>query len=110
MPTSVIAPELPEVEIGVEPQEDDIVIEDETPDSDIWTVKEKALLKASIQGYRDSPKRKKAAFIAKKVVPKIKDLWNGRYSKTSMAKDKEVKAEWAKKKKVRYHSELLATG
>ncbi|KAF8955367.1 hypothetical protein BDZ97DRAFT_1926875 [Flammula alnicola] len=52
----------------------DTNMDDDGPDSQIWTAKEKALLKAH-------------------------ELWKGRYSKKSMNNDSGLKSEWAKKKK-----------
>ena len=86
---------------------DSDVIEDTTCPSAIWTAEERAVLKRSIEGYQNAPKNNKAAFIAQVVVPEIKGKWRGRYSKKNMVKDSVAKAEWARKKKVRLHSETI---
>ena len=73
----------------------------DTPDSVLWSLKEKAILNDSIHGYRSAKKNTKATFIVHEVIPKIKDAWDGRYSKRNMEKHRELKSEWAKQKKVR---------
>ncbi|KAF8956035.1 hypothetical protein BDZ97DRAFT_1925910 [Flammula alnicola] len=77
----------------------DTNMDDDGPDSQIWTAKEKALLKAHVEGYRAAPRKTKASYIVNTVIPKIKELWKGRYSKKSMNNDSGLKSEWAKKKK-----------
>ena len=69
--------------------------------SAIWTAEERAVLKESIDGYRTAPQKLKAAYIVQKVIPKIKEIWGGRYGKRNMARDPGAKGEWAKKKKFR---------
>lgn len=102
MPSSPTEPTQPKAQLDDEGGSD--IVEDAPVASAIWTVKEKGILKNHIQGYRSTPKKSKAAYIVEHVIPKIKDLWNGRYSKKNMGRDSVVKAEWAKKKKVRRHS------
>lgn len=102
MPASPTEPTMPAVHLSDEEGSD--VIEDIPVSSSIWTTKEKAILKHHIQGYRASAKKSKAAYIVENVIPQIKGLWDGRYSKKNMARDSVVKSEWAKKKKVRYYS------
>lgn len=102
MPPSPTEPTMPATPLSAEESSD--VLEDIPVASSIWTTKEKAILKHHIQGYRTSPKKLKAAYIVEHVIPKIKALWDGRYSKKNMARDSVVKSEWAKKKKVRCHS------
>lgn len=99
MPPSPTEPTMPPVQLSAEANSD--VTEDVPLASSIWTSKENAILKHHIQGYRTSAKKSKATYIVEQVIPKIKALWDGRYSKKNLARDSVVKSEWAKKKKVR---------
>ena len=105
MSTSPIQQAMPPVHFSGD--ESDVVEDIPVPSSSIWTNKEKAVLTDHIQGYRRTPKKSKAAFIVNEVIPKIKGLWDGRYSKRKMSRDSVIKAEWAKKKKVRKHSVMF---
>jgi len=71
-----------------------------TPEYRIWKVEEKVILRSHIQGYRGAPRKKKARYIAEKVIPEIKACWDGRYDKKKLKKDKELRKEWDKKKQV----------
>jgi hypothetical protein len=72
----------------------------DTPDSQIWTIEEKRILKSHIDGYRAAPRKTKSSYVAAKVIPEIKKAWNGRYDKTKMKNDRALKKEWDKKKNV----------
>ncbi|KAF8955816.1 hypothetical protein BDZ97DRAFT_1926279 [Flammula alnicola] len=74
--------------------------DNDTPDSQIWTAKEKMILKAHLEGYRGAPRKTKSSYVATTVVPEIKETWKGRYDKKNMKKDRAIKKEWEKKKYV----------
>ncbi len=96
-----VSPQPDELSISAETNKSpSLVVVSDTPDSVIWTLKEKAILNNSIQGYRSAVKNAKGTFIVKEVIPKIKEAWDGRYSKKNMEKHKELKVQWAKRKKV----------
>ena len=84
-----------------EPEIDEAV--DETsPDSEIWKREEKVILQEHLEAYKEQPRKAKTSFVSKTVLPKIKTIWGDRYKKEKCRKDKALKEQWGKKKKVRH--------
>ena len=83
--------------------------EGDTPDSEIWTAVEKAILRKHVPGYRSAAFKTKTRYVQRVVIPEIKGTWNGRYAKKAMKKDSAIQKEWDKKKNVSNRNTLFLT-
>ena len=70
------------------------------PDGEIWNKKEKAILQKHVKHYKGLLKKEKKAYLSSTVIREIKKCFGNRYRKKTLSRNKDISAEWNKKKYV----------